>query len=166
MQRLPPNPSLGWQQVNFSSPIPVSANTVYVASYFAPQGHYSENVSYLAKAGIDSPPLHALADGVSGADGVYVYSSKGGFPTTGWESTYYWVDVVYAASAPATPQLTVGATSLSFGSVAVNSSATQSLTLTSSGAAAVTVNSAAISGTGFTIVGGTSSAMLNPNQTT
>ena len=74
----------GWQQVNFSSPIPVSANTVYVASYFAPQGHYSENVSYLAKAGIDSPPLHALADGVSGADGVYVYSSKGGFPTTGW----------------------------------------------------------------------------------
>jgi hypothetical protein len=155
----------GWQQVNFSSPIPVSANTVYVASYFAPKGRYSENVSYFAKTGINSPPLHALADGASGADGVYVYSSKGGFPTTGWESTYYWVDVVYTTSAPANPQLTVSASSLSFGSVAVNSSATQSLTLTSSGGAAVTVNSAAISGTGFSITGGTLPATLNPNQT-
>jgi len=30
----------GWQQVNFSTPIIVSANTTYIASYFAPSGHY------------------------------------------------------------------------------------------------------------------------------
>ncbi len=33
----------GWQQVNFATPISVAANTTYVASYFAPAGHYSEN---------------------------------------------------------------------------------------------------------------------------
>src|SRR4029450_483759 len=29
----------GWQQVDFASPVPVAANTVYVASYHAPDGH-------------------------------------------------------------------------------------------------------------------------------
>jgi hypothetical protein len=62
------------------------------------------------------------------------------------------------------PQLTLGATSLSFGSVSVNSSATQSLTLTSSGTSALTVNSASITGAGFTIVGGSFPVTLNPNQ--
>ena len=31
----------GWQQVNFSTPVDVFPNTTYVASYFAPEGHYS-----------------------------------------------------------------------------------------------------------------------------
>lgn len=37
----------GWQQVNFASPIAISANTTYVASYFAPVGHYSDDNSGL-----------------------------------------------------------------------------------------------------------------------
>jgi hypothetical protein len=98
---------------------------------------------------------------------VYLYSSTGGFPTNSYQSTNYWVDVVYTASqsVPANPQLTESATSLSFGSVTVSSPATQSLALTSSGAAPVTVNSVSIAGTGFTIVAGTFPATLNPNQT-
>jgi Abnormal spindle-like microcephaly-assoc'd, ASPM-SPD-2-Hydin len=63
-----------------------------------------------------------------------------------------------------TPQLTVSTTSLSFGSVAVNLAATQSVTLTSSGTSAVTVNSASITGAGFSIVGGTLPTTLNPSQ--
>ena len=31
----------GWQQVSFSSPVAVTANTTYVVSYFAPNGHYA-----------------------------------------------------------------------------------------------------------------------------
>jgi hypothetical protein len=156
----------GWQQVTFSAPIPVAANTTYIASYFAPVGHYSANLNYFAKAGVDRPPLHALANGVDGPNGVYLYSSNGGFPVDSYESTYYWVDVVYttAQTAPASPQLTESATTLSFGSVAVNSSATQSLALTSSGASPVTVSSVSITGAGFTIAGGTFPATLNPNQ--
>src|SRR5262249_58946176 len=33
----------GWQHVTFTSPVAIVAGTVYVASYFAPNGHYSGN---------------------------------------------------------------------------------------------------------------------------
>ena len=36
----------GWQQVSFSKPVPVVPGTTYVASYFAPKGHYSDDVNY------------------------------------------------------------------------------------------------------------------------
>jgi Abnormal spindle-like microcephaly-assoc'd, ASPM-SPD-2-Hydin len=63
------------------------------------------------------------------------------------------------------PQLTVSASSLSFGSETMNTAKSMTVTLTSSGTSAVTVSLAAISGTDFTIVGGTLPATLNPNQT-
>ena len=66
----------------------------------------------------------------------------------------------------ANPQVTLGTTSLSFGNVAVNSSATQSVTLTSSGTSALTVNSAAITGAGYTLIGGSYPVTLNPQQST
>jgi hypothetical protein len=156
----------GWQQVNFSTPIPVSAGTTYIASYFAPVGHYSANTTYFATTGVDSPPLHALANGVDGPNGVYLYSSKSSFPTNTYQSTNYWVDIVYTAaqSAPANPQLAANTGTLSFGSVTVNSSATQSLTLTSSGTSSVTVNSVSITGAAFSIVAGTFPVTLTPSQ--
>src|SRR5262249_22570680 len=63
----------GWQQMNFGTPVAIQPNTVYVASYFAPNGHYSATLDYFATQGVDTPPLHALADGVSGGNGVYAY---------------------------------------------------------------------------------------------
>ena len=63
-----------------------------------------------------------------------------------------------------TAQLTVSAGSLSFGNVAVNSTATLPLTLTSSGTAPVTINAATLSGAGFADSGATFPVTLNPNQ--
>lgn len=62
------------------------------------------------------------------------------------------------------PQLTVSTGSLSFGSVTVNTSTTQSLTLTSTGTAPVMVNSAVIAGAGFTLLGSTTPVRLAPTQ--
>jgi hypothetical protein len=62
------------------------------------------------------------------------------------------------------PILTTSAARLSFGSVTVNTSTTQTVTLTSTGTSAVMVNSVAITGAGFTIVGGNLPATLNPTQ--
>ncbi len=90
--------SSGWQHVNFSSPIPAAANTTYIASYYAPAGHYSADVRYLLQSGHDNPPLHALADGVDGVNGEFVYAADGGFPSSGSNATNYWVDVIYASS--------------------------------------------------------------------
>ncbi len=93
----------GWQQANFASAVAIAANTTYVASYFAPAGGWSTDLDYFAAAGADSPPLHALAGGVDGPNGVYVYASSSAFPTQSYQSSNYWVDVVFSKTAPATP---------------------------------------------------------------
>nr|WP_230209349.1 DUF4082 domain-containing protein [Tetrasphaera sp. HKS02] len=122
----------GWQQVTFTSPVAVTAGTVYVASYFAPVGHYAGDGSYFATSGVDNGPLHALQDGVSGGDGVYRYGSTSAFPTNSFNSTNYWVDVVFAgsATAPAAP------TSVS--AAAGNASAVVSWTAPPTGGSAIT----------------------------
>ncbi len=78
-----------------SPPVAVTANTVYVASYLAPVGNYAYTSSYFASTGADNAPLHALQEGVSGGDGVYVYGSAKAFPSSTWNATNYWVDVVF-----------------------------------------------------------------------
>jgi hypothetical protein len=85
----------GWQQVNFANPVPITANTVYIASYHAPNGHYSADVNYFRTAGVDNPPLHALVDGESGGNGVYAYGASSSFPNKTWRSANYWVDIVF-----------------------------------------------------------------------
>ena len=71
----------GWQQVNFATPVAVTANTVYVASYLAPNGRYAGDNSYFATSGVDNPPLRALQNGVSGGNGVYAYGATTTFPS-------------------------------------------------------------------------------------
>jgi hypothetical protein len=85
----------GWQQVSFSTPVPITANTVYVASYHTNVGFYSADVNYFATTGVDSSPLYALADGETGGNGVYAYSASSTFPSQTWNSSNYWVDVVF-----------------------------------------------------------------------
>ncbi|MGH2975980.1 MAG: DUF4082 domain-containing protein, partial [Solirubrobacterales bacterium] len=84
----------GWQQVTFPSPVAIQAETTYVAGYLAPSGHYSVNGPNLAN-GVDSPPLHALADSTS-ANGVFAYGAAAAFPTSTFNASNYWVDVVFA----------------------------------------------------------------------
>ena len=85
----------GWQQANFPTPVSIAANTTYIVSYFTPTGHYSANGGFFTSAGVDNPPLHALANGVDGLNGVYQYGSASGFPTSSFNSTNYWVDLVF-----------------------------------------------------------------------
>jgi hypothetical protein len=87
----------GWQTAYFPSPVAIVANTMYVVSYHAPQGHNAADNGYFTNGGVNSSPLDALADGQSGPDGVYVYGSSA-FPSTGASATNYWVDVVFNTS--------------------------------------------------------------------
>jgi hypothetical protein len=94
--RFTPNEApFGWQQVNFTTPVAISANTVYVASYHTNVGHYSADEGYFATAGVDNAPLHAFASGVSGGNGVYAYGASSAFPNQTWNTFNYWVDVVF-----------------------------------------------------------------------
>ena len=93
----------GWQQVSFATPIAVSANTTYVASYFAPAGHYAADSTYFGSKGADSAPLHALANGVDGPNGVFAYGASSAFPTSTFNATNYWVDIIYTGTPPTAP---------------------------------------------------------------
>lgn len=106
----------GWQQVTFSSPIPVTANTTYIASYFAPVGHYSASVGYFT-TGSDDPPVHFPANTVSAPNGLYLYTATTAFPTATYSATNYWVDVVFLPSTSMTgapPSLLAMPTNLNF----------------------------------------------------
>ncbi len=66
---------------------------------------------------------------------------------------------------PTTPALTLSASSVAFGNVPLSTPATQSVTMTSSGTAAVTVSAGTVSGAGFSLPGAKFPVTLNPGQT-
>ena len=153
----------GWQQVNFATPVAITANTVYVASYFAPNGRYAGDGSYFAAAGRDNAPLHALQNGASGGNGVYVYGSSPAFPSSSYNSSNYWVDVVFTTSAPGdTTPPTVTTTSPLGGATGV--STTAAITATFSEA----IDPATISSSSFTLngPGGAVAATVSYNAST
>jgi hypothetical protein len=87
----------GWQQVDFATPVAISANTVYVISYHTNVGNYPYTAAYFGSAGVDSGPLHALSNSAAGGNGVYRYSTSVAFPASTFNSNNYWVDVVFVA---------------------------------------------------------------------
>jgi hypothetical protein len=88
----------GWQQVTFSTPVAIAAGTTYVVSYHTNTGHYGTTTRYFDPAGFDRAPLHALSDFLDGGNGVYHYGSASAFPDHWFQSTNYWVDVVFTPS--------------------------------------------------------------------
>jgi Domain of unknown function (DUF4082)/Bacterial Ig-like domain (group 3)/Bacterial Ig-like domain/Bacterial Ig domain len=113
----------GWQQVLFSTPVAIAANTTYVASYHTNTGYYSADDRYFANGGFSNGPLHALADGVAGANGIYSYSSTSIFPSNAYRSQNYYVDVVFGTTGASNIPPTVtshtpasGATGVALGS--------------------------------------------------
>jgi hypothetical protein len=156
----------GWQQVSFGTPVAITANTVYVASYHTTVGHYADDQNYFTTVGVDSPPLHALANGVSGSNGVFTYGTNSVFPTTGFNASNYWVDVVFTPSAtltsiavtPAHPTIQVGGTQSFTATGTYSDNSTQNITSqvtwSSSNTLVATINA---SGMASAAAGGTSS---------
>ena len=85
----------GWQQVNFSSPVSITAGTTYIASYETTVGEYSEDDNYFTNA-LTNGPLTAL-------NSVYAYGSSNPFPNNNYRAANYWVDAVFSPSATQTP---------------------------------------------------------------
>ncbi|HXY41002.1 MAG TPA: DUF4082 domain-containing protein, partial [Vicinamibacteria bacterium] len=81
----------GWQTVQFSNPVSITANTTYIAGYLDPNGHYSATSQGFASATINGP-LRGLANS-SAANGVFAYATSSVFPTLTYNADNYWVDV-------------------------------------------------------------------------
>ena len=85
----------GWQTLTFAAPVVVQANTTYVVSYYAPNGHYAVSPGYFNGQSPSYGAMRALANGTDGPNGVYKYGTGGGFPTSSFNAANYWVDVIY-----------------------------------------------------------------------
>jgi hypothetical protein len=93
-----PTQGTGWQSANFSSPISVSADTTYVISYYAPNGHYSAGSGYFNDP-VVNPPLSSV-----GAGGVYATGNN--FPDNSHLSTNYYVDAIFTTNEDGPPEVT------------------------------------------------------------
>ncbi|GGB92486.1 N,N-dimethylformamidase beta subunit family domain-containing protein [Dyadobacter sediminis] len=84
----------GWQQANFTTPVAITPNTTYVISYHSGAGNYSAVNPYFGLAKVKGP-LRGLADNEDGNNGIYRYSATPTFPTDNYQSSNYFVDVVF-----------------------------------------------------------------------
>lgn len=80
----------GWQEVKLPTPVRIDAGQVYVVSYHTTRYRATQN---FFNQTVTSGPLST-----SGVAGVYTYGT-GGFPTSTYQASNYWVDVVFAPAA-------------------------------------------------------------------
>ncbi|WP_310382195.1 DUF4082 domain-containing protein, partial [Rhizobium sp. 1399] len=86
----------GWQTVNFTTPVTITANTNYVASYHT-TGAYVATDGFFNSA-VTNGPLTAQSSALAGGNGVYAYggsATAGLFPTNTYDSANYYADVVF-----------------------------------------------------------------------
>ena len=107
----------GWQMLNFSDSVPVTAGTTYIAAYYAPNGHYAADPWFFATKGFNSGKLSAPG-GQNTPNGVYAGDNR--FPDQSFRNTNYYVDAVYNSSD--TTPLRVSATSPLDGATSVPAS--------------------------------------------
>ena len=82
----------GWQQALFSTPVAISANTTYVASFHT-RGIFSRGTTFTT--GVDNPPLHAPQNQTTDPNGVYKYGNGGLYPNDTFGASNYLVDIVF-----------------------------------------------------------------------
>ena len=97
----------GWQRSTFSSPVAVTANTTYVASYFAPQrpllGHHRPDTARRQRAAARARPA-------TSGNGVYAYGSPARSRPIATTRRTTSVDVVFTRPALRTQPTTSSAT--------------------------------------------------------
>jgi hypothetical protein len=84
----------GWQTVNFATPVAITAGTTYTISYHTNSGHYSVSRNYFTSAR-EVGPLNTAANA-----GVYAYGGSSVFPTSSYQASNYFVDVVLSNTPP------------------------------------------------------------------
>ena len=110
--------------------------------------------SVTVAAGASSATFTATATAVSTAQTATLTAAEGGTSQT------------YALQLNASvPGLSVSPSSVAFGTDLLNTSTSQSVTVTSSGTAALTISGVSVSGAGFSVSGITVPLTLNPGQT-
>lgn len=147
----------GWQEVLFTTPVAVTANTLYVASYFAPLGNYSLDGSYFSVDYSNGNSLTAIQYTVSEPNPVFEYAGNPTFPTLNFGgNSNYWVDVVFAPYTTTTTTFNLTNITASNGCT-LSGSPISSATITVS----ATVNAGTVSGLSPLCIGATATYLTN-----
>jgi hypothetical protein len=85
----------GWQTASLSTPVALVTGQTYVVSYRAPNGRYSYTTGFFNQTWTSGV---FTASGPN--NGLYRYGASGTMPANSWNATNYFVDVVYATTAP------------------------------------------------------------------
>jgi len=124
-----------------------NASTSSVAGYNAYRGNQSGGPYTKLNSSLVTTTAYTDSSVQAGQTYFYVATAV---TASGIESVY---SNEVQATVPSSSPLSVSPTSINFGNVTVGSSKSQTVTLTNSGTASVTVSQAAITGTGFSISG-------------
>ena len=93
--------SSGWQEVTFSNPVAILANTIYIVSYDTGSPLFYYDSEYFAKGGVTNGNLTApQSSPINGGildNGVYNYGDE--FPLASQYYANFWVDVAFSPSA-------------------------------------------------------------------
>jgi hypothetical protein len=88
----------GWQTVTLSTPVAITANTIYVVSYFSPNGDFVKHHNYFT-TNIVNGPLTGLGWTTAISLTGYMYT----VPILHFQiimpmlSTNYWADVIFSS---------------------------------------------------------------------
>lgn len=109
--------------------------------------------------GANSASFMATASAVSAAQTATLQAH-------GWRTAAsYNIQLNPSTSTASSPAWTIASASVAFGNVTVNTTATQSVLITSTGTSALTISSGTVTGTGFSVSGLAFPTTLNPGQT-
>jgi hypothetical protein len=97
-----------WQEMNFATPIPIVAGTVYVAMLHSTNGRYVSQDNGLSSA-VTNGPLTALANAPGSPNSMYfygdetdlsdVFNSAAGFNDfSSYAASYYFMDVMFTSN--------------------------------------------------------------------
>jgi hypothetical protein len=90
----------GWQQVNFSAPVAIQANAVYVVSFSTGGGYFGTSTGFFTHGGVTDGPLQAISNSVAGGNGVY--GRAGAFPNVDGAGMNFWADVAFTPTSSGT----------------------------------------------------------------
>lgn len=77
----------GWQRAQLDTPVALTVGDVYTVSYFSPSGGYAYTSGYFTSA-----RTSGFITAPAGQNGLFVYGADGGYPTSSWGSSAYFVD--------------------------------------------------------------------------
>jgi hypothetical protein len=84
-----------WQDLMFSTPVPIQAGHTYVAAYHVTDAQYAFQYGFFATSGYTVGPITALSSPDSGGNGVYCYDNDptncAVFPVNTYRDLNYWV---------------------------------------------------------------------------